>query len=360
MSRSLTINTSRQKTMLFVALSSKIQATQVLAAILFAVVLLITPLYRPPNVPNPEIPLKLHPVAPVPILKTRVAALSGTSFPTTTFAQAVESMPALPVLDFIDPPISAQALYLMDVNSMSVLYDRDADALVSPASTTKLMTALVALEQYSLDEVATVKSGAGLDGASAGLFYGEELTVKALLQATLIHSANDAAWTLAEHHPDGVAGFIALMNAKANELHLSNTVFRNPVGYDHPEHKSTAHDLALLTHAALQQEFIADTVAIEALSISDVSGRTSHRLATTNELLKVDPTIHGVKTGTTQQAGQVLITLADRNEHPVLLVLLGSQDRYSDTTAVLQWVYDSYAWVDSEQLRALRSAHDMR
>jgi D-alanyl-D-alanine carboxypeptidase len=335
-------------------INSRVHPVQIFTGLLFAIVLFATPLARPPELPNPEIPIQLHSVSPIPILRSRLPGLASSTSPATALAQAIDSNSVSLAFDPTNPLITAQTAYALDVNSMAILFERNPDFVVSPASTTKLMTALVALDLYPLDEIVTVKSGAGLNGASAGLFYGEELTVEALLQATLIHSANDAAWTLAEHHPEGVTGFVALMNEKARNLHLANTVFKNPVGYDHPEHVSTARDLALLAHAALKHEFVAETVAIQSLVVSDTTGRVSHRLATTNELLKSDPSIRGVKTGTTEQAGQVLITLAVRNEHPVLLVLLGSQDRYRDTTDLLSWVYDSYTWLDIDDLRAQR------
>jgi serine-type D-Ala-D-Ala carboxypeptidase (penicillin-binding protein 5/6) len=250
----------------------------------------------------------------------------------------------------IEATVFAEAVYVMDLNSSSILLEKNADMPLSPASTTKLASVLVALDEYELSNVLEVFTAAGTDGASAQLLYGEKLSVQSLLEAMLIQSANDATMTVAESYPGGTTAFVAAMNDKARELHLLDTHFTNPVGFDSLGHVSTAHDLALLTRAALQKTFIAQTVALPRKTITDISGSYAHVLQSTNELLKQDSTVHGVKTGTTDQAGQVLITLVEREGHPVVIVLLNSTDRYSETAQLLSWIYQQYVWLSSDQL----------
>lgn len=310
---------------------------QFLASALFAATLVVTPWYAATQVlPEERFSPQLRPVAPIPVLRSRVS--SG------TFSE----------LDYtLQTVVSAQAVYVVDATSASVLLEKNADTPVPPASTTKLMAALVALEHYAPGTVLTVGDAAGTDGGSAHLFRGETLTVEALLQATLIASANDAVLVFAENYPGGVPAFVAAMNARAEELHLENTHFTNPVGFDNPAHMSTARDLAILAQEALKNPQIAQTVNLQQATIFDSTGRYSHTVVSTNELLRQDPTVHGVKTGTTDQAGQVLITLVEREGHPVIIALLNSPDRFTETAQLINWIYDQYQWMSLESVAAL-------
>ncbi len=323
---------------------ARVTRMQLVTLGLFAVLVLLVPLKRPPDLPNPESPIVLLDVPPVPV---RADLKTPSTFPLTTVQNSESAATQSAVLQ-----LTAESIYVMDLASAAVLLEQQSEKKVSPASTTKLMSALVALEAYSLDEVLEVRAAASTDGARAGLFWGEQLTVEALVQATLIQSANDATMTLAENYPGGTPAFVVRMNELAAKLQLTNTTFTNPVGFDHPNHLSTARDLALLSKAALDNPFIARTVSQSELTIEDVSGRYEHRLQTTNELLKLDPTVRGIKTGTTAQAGQVLISLIEREGHAIIVVLLGSTDRFSDTRILADWVFSAYEWRKIEELRA--------
>jgi len=137
--------------------------------------------------------------------------------------------------------ITASGIVIVDVDSAVVMYQRNANLLLSPASTTKIMTALVALDSYDLGEVVTIKNLL-TDGQTMKLFVGEKMMVENLLYGTLVMSGNDAAYALADHYPGGVDGFVSAMNEKAKALKLTQTHFTNPMGFDNPNHKTSAMD----------------------------------------------------------------------------------------------------------------------
>lgn len=239
--------------------------------------------------------------------------------------------------------ITASGLVVLDLNSGVFLYKRNEEDLLSPASTTKILTALVALDSYNLDDIVTVKN-VTVDGQVMGLVAGERITVENLLYGALIHSGNDAAWALADYYPGGVSAFVAAMNRKAKALHLTHSTFTNPVGFDDPNHKTTPVDMARLAAVALQNKVIAKMVAIPQITISDVTHTYFHSLTNVNELLGKIPGVGGIKTGWTEDAGENLITLVDRNGHKVIIVLLHSQDRFGETEKVIDWVFTNYRW----------------
>ena len=239
--------------------------------------------------------------------------------------------------------VSARGIVILDPDSGATLFDRNADESLSPASTTKILTALVALDAYSLDDVVTVQTVVN-SGQVMGLFPGEQITVEYLLYGTLIHSGNDAAWALAEHYKGGVDAFITAMNVKAQSLHLTSSHFTNPVGYDSPDHKMTATDLARLSAFALTNHTIAKIVAIPQITISDVSRTRFHALTNVNQLLGKIPGVGGIKTGWTEEAGENLVTLVTRNSHSVIIVVLKSTDRFKDTSYLIDWVFSNFEW----------------
>lgn len=240
--------------------------------------------------------------------------------------------------------VSATGVVVLDANSGVFMYKRNADESLSPASTTKIMTALVSLDSYKLDDVVTVHTVAN-DGQAMGLFSGEQMTVENLLYGALVYSGNDAAYALAEHYHGGVSAFVAAMNKKAKELHLMHSSFTNPVGYDDPNHKMTAEDLAQLARAALHSEEIAKIVAIPEITVSDVTHTYFYPLSNVNELLGKIPGVAGIKTGWTEEAGENLVTLIERGGHRVIIVVLHSVDRFGDTKKLIDWVFNSYQWM---------------
>ncbi len=235
------------------------------------------------------------------------------------------------------PQTSARNIFIIDRNSKIVLYQKNADQQVFPASTTKMMTALVVLDNFPLDRTITVTQSYPI-GQHVGFKPGETLTVEQLLYALLVQSGNDAAEILAENFPGGRPTFINAMNKKAVELSLIHTQFTNPTGIDESGHYSSAVDLARLAIAALKNPEFARIVSTENTIVA------THVLTNVNQLLGKIPGVLGVKTGFTDGAGQSLVTLVNRDGHPVIMVVLGSLDRFGDSEKLINWVYSNFNW----------------
>lgn len=258
----------------------------------------------------------------------------------------------LPVLtneQVIVPFVSAQGVVAIDLNSGITLYEKNKDSKLYPASTTKLMTALVALDEYNLDDIVEIPT-ISIVGQKMGLYAGERITVRNLLTGTLVYSANDAAEVLARINPEGRQHFVDLMNKKALELGLSNSHFNNPSGLDEEGHYSTAYDLYLLGFAASANPFISELVATEKTTVENVDKTYTHYLQNTNKLLGTVAGVRGLKTGWTEVARENLVTLVERDNHPLILVVLGSQDRFGETTELIEWIYANYTWRDPEEI----------
>jgi D-alanyl-D-alanine carboxypeptidase (penicillin-binding protein 5/6) len=274
---------------------------------------------------------------------------SSTSNPPQSFATSDQPASTLlvPVLDASGsaaPVFTASGIYVMDRQSGSILFQKNPQEQKYPASTAKMMTALVARKFYALDQELTVREEAFATGSSAHFKLGERLTVKTLLAALLIPSGNDAAFVLANNHPGGYDGFVAAMNARAHELHLDNTMFKNPSGLDSDSQESTARDLAILANEVMKDPLLRDIVGTKQVTLTDVTGKLTHRVITTQELLGVVDGVVGIKTGTTQFAGENLVTEVDRDGHQVIFVVLGSKDRFSETRQLIDWVFGRYSW----------------
>jgi D-alanyl-D-alanine carboxypeptidase len=240
------------------------------------------------------------------------------------------------------PGISAPAAVIYDVDAGQFLLERNAHQRRPPASLTKIATALVALRRLNLSQTVTVGDEVQVEGMRIGLVPGDTLTVEALLYGTLLNSGNDAAAALAVAAAGSQERFVEEMNALAAELGLQDTHFVNPHGLDSAGHYSSAYDLALLANAALANPTFAAIVAAPA---KELDGWQFH---TTNQLLGAYPGVDGVKTGTTDDAGECLVASATRHGHRVLTVVLGSTDRYADTRALLDFYYGHYQWVRLE------------
>ena len=239
--------------------------------------------------------------------------------------------------------ITASGVVIVDIESGVHLYKRNEEDLFAPASTTKILTALVALDTYKLDDVLTVKTIANT-GQTMGLVAGERITVENLLYGALVQSGNDAAYALAENYPGGVDKFVEAMNAKAKTIHLTKSFFANPVGYDDPNQRMTPSDLARLAVVALTNPVIAKIVAIPQITISDVTHTYFHALKNVNQLLGKIPGVGGIKTGWTEEAGENLVTYVERNGHKVIFVVLHSKDRFGETAKLIDWVFGNFSW----------------
>lgn len=242
--------------------------------------------------------------------------------------------------------VSATSVVVQDGVSGVYLFRRASTMQMPPASTTKVLSALVVLDTMNLDDVVTVGE-VKKNGQSIGLVSGERLTVENLLYGMLIQSGNDAGYALANAYPGGgIDAFVSAMNKKAQDLHLSMSHFTNPVGYDDPSHYMTAEDLARLADVALKNKIIAKMVAIPQITISDVTHTYFHKLSNVNQLLGKIPGVAGIKTGWTEEAGENLVTLIERNGRRIIIVVLHSKDRFGDTIRLIDWVFGNYEWQD--------------
>lgn len=282
------------------------------------------------------------PVAPIPVL---TAGRELSQRPTASQAALLSAQ----VLN----NVSATSVMIWDTKTGTPLLQRAPERMLWPASTTKLLTALVAVETYPLDRLLSVREEAFTQGTTMGLEVGEELSVKELLYGLLMQSGNDAAFVLANNHPAGYAGFVAAMNAKAKALNLEQTTFTNPSGLDEPTHKTTARDLTLLTTAAFKNDLLRTIMGTKTHTTVGPLGELRHELVHTHALLGTTPGVVGGKTGTTELAGQVLVTLVEREGHSVVVVVMGSQNRYLDTQLLIDWIWKNYRWFDLAALDTL-------
>ena len=238
------------------------------------------------------------------------------------------------------PTINALAAVVLEVSSGRVLYSKNATVRRSIASTTKIMTAIVALENGGLeDEVTISKRAAGIGGSTIGLQAGQKFTLKELLYAMLMSSANDAAIAVAEHIGGSVEGFAEMMNKKAESLGASDSRFVTPHGLDTGNQYSSAYDVAIITRCALKNPVFAEIVSTTSSSIP------GYGLYNTNELLGAYPGVDGVKTGYTGKAGRCLVTTIQEDGMRIITVVLGSPTRTARANAsrdLLNYTYDNF------------------
>jgi D-alanyl-D-alanine carboxypeptidase (penicillin-binding protein 5/6) len=277
----------------------------------------------------------------------RPAGLVADELPTTIATRrAVEALGTRTL-----PRVEAQAATLVDATTGQVLFAQAADEPLPPASTTKLMTALLVVETGRYFDEVRIMPADLVGGSSMGLVAGEVMSVRALLDGLLIRSGNDAAAALARHVGASLPGpgapverFVARMNARADELGLRHTFFRNPEGLDMAGHRMSAADLATLARVALEQPVIAQIVATPETTVR--GARQTYVLRNSNELLMKYPGALGVKTGTTNAAGECLVALVERDGRRLLSVVLGSSDRYADSIALLDWGFAAHRWIE--------------
>ncbi len=237
------------------------------------------------------------------------------------------------------PPVSATAALVMDADTGAVRFQQRPHVPQSPASTVKLMTALVVRQRADLAAPVTVSAyAASFPPSRMGLVAGETLTVRDLLYGLLIPSGNDAAVALAEHVGGSEGGFVELMNQAAAELRLAGTHFANPHGLDEFGQNITASDLLTITRKVLADPLLAQIVSTRR---AQVAGRS---LENTNQLLSTYIGADGVKTGTTSLAGECLVASVMRNGHRLLVVILGSSNRYADARVLLDYALAGWQW----------------
>jgi len=234
--------------------------------------------------------------------------------------------------------VSAQAAYIIDSETGTALFEKNANRRLPMASLTKIMTALVVLENFKLDEIVTVPDlCTTLPPNRMDLLPDEKVNVEELLYGTLIFSASDASCALS-HHFDG--NFLELMNQKVKELGLTRTNFENEIGLDgeNGNHLSTAKDLVKLSKVALE-----NGVFRKIVGTTQWQGLTS-----TNELLFTLPGTTGIKTGYTEQARGCLAVSYERDSREIIGVILGSEDRFVDMREILNWIFEAYSFSSTQ------------
>ncbi len=251
------------------------------------------------------------------------------------------------------PIINAKHAIILDRASKTVLYGKEENEMCKMASTTKIMTAIIVLENCSnLNKKVTISKKASRTGGSRlGLSTNDTITVENLLYGLMMVSGNDAAVALAEFISEDIQNFAKLMNEKAQNLNLTSTHFMSPHGLDHDEHFTTAYDLSLLTDYALQNETFSKIVKTQNYSIR--INNHSKQLNNTNELLGYLDGIYGVKTGFTNGANRCLVTACKRENLDIICVVLGcdtKKDRTKDSVMLINYIFNNYTMVNVEKI----------
>lgn len=234
---------------------------------------------------------------------------------------------------------SAQRAILIHADTGEVLYEKNSSERSLIASTTKIMTAFVVLEQCSPDEVVTIKPEyAGIEGSSMYITAGQEYTVRELLYGMMLVSGNDAATALACHTSGSIENFAALMNEKAAELGLSDSSFKNPHGLDADGHYSTASDMAVITRVAMENEQFAEITGCKNINIGELTFTNHNKL-----LWRYDSCVGG-KTGYTMAAGRSLVSCAERDGLRLICVTLTDPDDWNTHISLYNWAFENYSW----------------
>lgn len=238
---------------------------------------------------------------------------------------------AMPSYALHESNISATSAIVMDTITGRVLFEKNAHQKRTMASTTKIMTGILALEKGELtDIVTTSRNAAYVEGSSIWLEEGEKQTLEDLIYAVLLSSGNDAAIVIAEHIGGSVEGFADIMTQKAREIGAINTSFKNPHGLDEEGHYTTAYDLALITRYALQHEKFAKIVKTKKKKIPWESSEWDRLLKNHNKLLHLYEGCDGVKTGFTKKSGRCLVSSATRDGWQIVAVTLNAPNDWED------------------------------
>lgn len=233
--------------------------------------------------------------------------------------------------------ISAEGAVVLDRASQVVLFEKNPNLRFPPASTTKIMTALIALDYFKLEDILTILQP-NTQGSNLVFEQGEKFTFENLLYAMMLPSSNDASLAIAMNYPGGEEAFVAKMNEKAKELHLTDTHFNEPIGLLDEEDYTTPLDLARLAGVALENPTLAKVVSTKNKEITSIRGNV-YFLQNLNRLLDL-PGVSGVKTGFTEGAGQVLVTSKKTpdKDAEIIIVVMQSEDRFGDTQILLNYL----------------------
>ena len=251
-----------------------------------------------------------------------------------------------------EPNINARIAVAYDRKSGKVIYGKNENKRTAMASTTKIMTAIVLIENADLDQTITVSAkAAGTGGSRLGLKHNDKITMKDLLYGLMLKSGNDAAVAIAENVGGSIEKFADLMNEEAKKIGLDNTHYVTPHGLDNPEHYTTAYELAKLADYALKNEIFAKVVNTKNYTVT-INGYPKN-ITNTNELLGYLDGVNGVKTGFTNNAGRCLVTSVNRNEFEIITVVLQADTkkiRTTDSISLIEYVYKNYELINIKEI----------
>ena len=246
-------------------------------------------------------------------------------------------------VEYPPPSLSAQSAVLIDLDSRAVLFEKNMSERLGMASTTKIMTALIAAEHSALEDLVQIPDEAvGVEGSSIYLTHGEVLTMEELLLALLLQSANDAATAIAIAIAGSVDAFADMMNERARKMGLQNTHFTNPHGLYDDEHYTTAYDLAVISAHALENETIAEMFSTYKATLPITGDSQKRVLVNHNKLLKLYKGAVGVKTGFTKKTGRCLVSAAQRDGLTLIAVTLNAPDDWRDHMSMLDFGFEHF------------------
>lgn len=244
------------------------------------------------------------------------------------------------------PIISAKSAIVYDLRSSRFLFIKNSPDKLPIASLTKILSAIVVLDNLSLKDVVTIpKEVIKVDEEKQGLYLGEEISVENLLKLMLIESSNDAAYALAWHANNQGINFMDKMNDRALILRMTNSHFLDPAGLNDNAY-SSAEDLLKLIKASFKYQFIWDLLSEKNLVVKSDDGKIEHKVESTDQLLGVMPNIIGGKTGYTDGALGCLILVVDvpDKDDKMISIVLGSKERFTDTKKLIDWIKEAYRW----------------
>lgn len=277
-------------------------------------------------------------------------------FPSVSLADDYSYNDDIEELDFLEvsttsfeePITNSKHIVVIDRKTLSILYEKSCNEKTPMASTTKIMTCILAIENSDLSKIVTVsKKAASVHGSTLGLKENMQISMQDLLYGLMLRSGNDCAVAIAEEISGSVENFANIMNQKSKELNLENTNFVTPHGLDDPNHYTTAYELALLTNYALKNETFKNIVSCKTYTFNfDGYSKTINN---TNELLGNVPEVYGVKTGFTFEAGRCLVSACRRNNFDIIVVVLGANTkkiRTQDSYNLINYIFNNFQYVN--------------
>lgn len=251
-----------------------------------------------------------------------------------------------------EPSINSRAAIVIERSTHTILFGKNENIEKKMASTTKIMTSIVVLENANLNDTVKIsKRSAGTGGSRLGLKTSDKITVKDLLYGLLLCSGNDSAVALAEHVGGSVEGFAELMNKKASDLRLTHSHFVTPHGLDKDDHYTTAYELSLMADYALKNETFKSIVSTKNYTVT-INGNPKN-IKNTNELLGNLNGVYGVKTGFTNGANRCLVTSVKRGKLDIICVVLGADTknfRTQDSTKLIEYVFNNYQMINIKEI----------